>query len=172
MLSYAAFRQDDRPDSTETWLGQGESIGGEVAVIRYQARIFKDGRRYSVEFPDLPGCFSEGRTKQEARDNAREALGLYLEEARDVEWAVPRARVRKSKSYEWTTPPEDVAVPLMIRQARKRHGLSQRQLAKRAGMTVQQLQKLEAPGKSNPTVKTLAAISRALDEQLDIQLVA
>jgi hypothetical protein len=39
-------------------------------------------------------------------------------------------------------------------------------------MSVQQLQKLEYPGKSNPTVRTLAAVSRALDEQLRIELVA
>jgi hypothetical protein len=38
-------------------------------------------------------------------------------------------------------------------------------------MSVRQLQKLECHGKSNPTVRTLAAVSEALDEQLPIELV-
>ena len=33
---------------------------------------------YSVSFPDLPGCFSEGDTLQEAQSAAREALELHL----------------------------------------------------------------------------------------------
>lgn len=141
-------------------------------MIQYQALIERDGRGYLVSFPDLPGCVTEGRTKDEAHKNAREALSLFLEEARDPRWEVPVPRRRRAAKYEWIRPFADVAIPLMIRQARARHGLSQRQLAKRLGVSVQQLQKLETPGKSNPTVKTLAAISDALDENLQIQLVA
>jgi predicted RNase H-like HicB family nuclease len=33
---------------------------------------------YSVSFPDLPGCFSEGDTLEEAENAAREALELHL----------------------------------------------------------------------------------------------
>ncbi len=33
---------------------------------------------YWVEFPDLPGCVTEGDTFPDAFDKAREALGLYL----------------------------------------------------------------------------------------------
>ncbi len=141
-------------------------------MIRYQAKIYKDRNRYSVEFPDLPGCFSDGATWNDACEHAREALSLYLEEARNPRWEIARPKLRRSKHYVWITPYEDVAIPLMIRQARLKHNMSQRQLAKKLKMTVQQLQKLETPGKSNPTVKTLAAISAALDETLEITLAA
>ena len=141
-------------------------------MIRYQAKIYKDGKYYSVTFPDLPGCFSQGATKDDAKENAREVLSLYLEEARDPLWNVPKPKSRKGKAYYWITPFEDVAIPLMIRQARIKNGLSQHQLAKRLNMTVQQLQKLETPGKSNPTVKTLIQISEALDEEIIIELAA
>jgi antitoxin HicB len=141
-------------------------------MIRYQAKIYKDGKRYSVEFPDLPGCFSEGPTYEDAAKKAREALSLFLEEARDPGWQIPTAKVRASKELEWIAPYEDVAIPLMIRQARMKHGLSQKELAKLLGISFQQLQKLETPGKSNPTVKTLAAISAALNETLEIRLAA
>lgn len=141
-------------------------------MIQYQAKIYKDGKRFSVEFPDLPGCFSEGSTYEKALENAREALSHYLEEARDPQWLIPHPRSRAGKDYEWITPDEDVAIPLMIRQARMKHGLSQKELAQLLKVSFQQVQKLETPGKSNPTVKTLAAISKALDEKLEIKLVA
>ena len=34
---------------------------------------------YTVYIPSLPGCVSEGDTLEEARENIREAIGLYLE---------------------------------------------------------------------------------------------
>jgi predicted RNase H-like HicB family nuclease len=34
---------------------------------------------YVVECPSLPGCVSQGRTKEEALTNAREAIALSLE---------------------------------------------------------------------------------------------
>ena len=139
-------------------------------MISYQAKILKDGSSYSVEFPDLPGCFSMGETLDEAKEMASDALSLYLEEARDPKWKVPEAKKRTGKNYYWIQPRFDVAIALIIRRARIKHGLTQSQLAKRIGVTTQQLQKLETPGKSNPTVKTLAAISHALNETLNIQL--
>lgn len=60
----------------------------------------------------------------------------------------------------------------MIRDARLKHGYTQRELAKLLKMSIQQLQKLETPGKSNPTVRTLAMISRALQEEILIVLAA
>lgn len=34
---------------------------------------------YTVYVPSLPGCISEGETVEEALDNIREAIDLYLE---------------------------------------------------------------------------------------------
>lgn len=33
---------------------------------------------YSVSFPDLPGCITEGDTMEEALDMAKDAMGIYL----------------------------------------------------------------------------------------------
>ena len=44
------------------------------------ALIHKDPTSdYGVSFPDLPGCISAGRTMEEARRMAAEALALHLE---------------------------------------------------------------------------------------------
>lgn len=46
----------------------------------YIALIHKDpDSDYGVSFPDLPGAISAGRTLDEARDMAAEALALHLE---------------------------------------------------------------------------------------------
>ncbi|MGB3049715.1 MAG: type II toxin-antitoxin system HicB family antitoxin [Polyangiales bacterium] len=141
-------------------------------MIQYQAKLHQEDGGYWVEFPDLPGCLTQGDSREEALERAREALSLWLEEARDPDWEIPVPKSRRGKRYVWVAPYEDVSIPLLIRHARQRKGFSQRELAKKLGMSVQQLQKLECPGKSNPTVRTLAAVSEALDEQLRIELVA
>ena len=38
---------------------------------------------YTVLVPALPGCISEGDTKDEAMKNIREAIDLYLESVED-----------------------------------------------------------------------------------------
>jgi len=38
---------------------------------------------YTVRVPSLPGCISEGDTREEALANIREALELYLEPVED-----------------------------------------------------------------------------------------
>ena len=38
---------------------------------------------YTVYAPSLPGCISEGNTKEEALDNIREAIEVYLEPVED-----------------------------------------------------------------------------------------
>jgi len=42
----------------------------------------KDGG-YTVYVPSLPGCISEGSTKEEALKNIKEAIELYLEPVED-----------------------------------------------------------------------------------------
>ena len=38
---------------------------------------------YTVYIPGLPGCISEGNTREEALQNIREAIDLYLEPVED-----------------------------------------------------------------------------------------
>ena len=44
----------------------------------YAAILSYDDDGISIEFPDIPGCFSCADTTEEAAKNAREALGLHL----------------------------------------------------------------------------------------------
>ena len=44
---------------------------------------------YTAIVPSLPGCISEGETKEEAIKNIKEAIELYLEPVEDDILAVP-----------------------------------------------------------------------------------
>ena len=54
-----------------------------------------------------------------------------------------------------------------IKRLRKQHGLSQEQLALKAGITYSTLIKLESGTNTNPTVNTLQQIAKALNVTLD-----
>ena len=46
---------------------------------------------YTVIVPTLPGCISEGNTKEEAIKNIKEAIELYLEPVEDDVSTMPGA---------------------------------------------------------------------------------
>ena len=48
---------------------------------------------YTVYVPGLPGCVSEGDTKEKAIANIREAIELYLEPTEDDQISVEKAEV-------------------------------------------------------------------------------
>ncbi len=51
--------------------------------MRYAVVIEKTETGYSAWVPDLPGCVSMGRTREEMNRNIREAIELYLDELRE-----------------------------------------------------------------------------------------
>lgn len=44
---------------------------------------------FNVSFPDFPGCVTFGRNFEEAREKAKEVLGLWLEELRAGHQFIP-----------------------------------------------------------------------------------
>jgi antitoxin HicB len=143
-------------------VGDGSGYYGRVAKQR--------GGGYLVEFPELPGCLTEGATVAEALDNAREALSGWLFVAIKHGDEVPPSRARRGRGLHRVVPDLDVRIALAILSARKRRGLTQQQAADALGISQQAYRKLEMPGKSNPTIRTLARISAVLG--LDLQLKA
>lgn len=49
-------------------------------LLTYPAIFTNEDDKYWVEFIDLEGCFSQGETLAKAMENAKEAMGLYLED--------------------------------------------------------------------------------------------
>lgn len=60
-------------------------------LITYPAIIHDDEDGYWIEFPDLPGCNSDGESIAELMANASEALGAYVAYLMDDGQSVPEA---------------------------------------------------------------------------------
>jgi len=46
--------------------------------MRYKVELFKSDEGYAVGCPDLPGCWSQGNTEEEALENIKSAIADYL----------------------------------------------------------------------------------------------
>ena len=49
----------------------------------------EDGGGFLARVPDLPGCMSDGASPEEAVCNVQNAIGTWIEAARDLGHAVP-----------------------------------------------------------------------------------
>jgi predicted RNase H-like HicB family nuclease len=52
--------------------------------MKYPVALIRTEEGYSVSCPGLPGCWSQGSTEEEALANIREAIGDYLDVARQL----------------------------------------------------------------------------------------
>jgi len=52
--------------------------------MKYKVNIHQTDEGYSVWVPGLPGCWSQGRTEEEALTNIRDAIQAYLETVDDL----------------------------------------------------------------------------------------
>ena len=53
--------------------------------MRYKIQLEKTKEGYSISCPDLPGCWSQGKTKEEALKNIEDAIKTYLETKEIIE---------------------------------------------------------------------------------------
>ncbi|MCW5548533.1 MAG: type II toxin-antitoxin system HicB family antitoxin [Opitutaceae bacterium] len=47
--------------------------------MHYRVTLYQSDEGWAVSCPDLPGCHSQGVTREEALANIREAIKLWLE---------------------------------------------------------------------------------------------
>ncbi len=57
-----------------------------MSMLYYPAvfHVSEDVGGYWVEFPDLPGCFSQGENIEDTMEHSKEALGLFLDTSDDI----------------------------------------------------------------------------------------
>lgn len=60
-----------------------------------------EGGGYLIEFPDLPGCMSDGETPEEAIRNGRDALRSWISAMRQAGRPIPRPSLRETYSGKW-----------------------------------------------------------------------
>ena len=47
--------------------------------MRYEVVLFKTDEGYAITCPSLPGCWSQGTTRDDALENIADAIRLYLD---------------------------------------------------------------------------------------------
>jgi antitoxin HicB len=137
--------------------------------MAYYCRLIEEEGRFDVEFPDIPNVITFGDSIEHALAMASEALNGALECDVAQGWPLPEARTGPGKGL------YPIEVEPQIRLAwefRKLRGdRSQSEIASRLKMSYQAYQRLENPGKANPTVKTLEKVAKAFGKRLEIGLV-
>jgi predicted RNase H-like HicB family nuclease len=53
-------------------------------LMRYKVNLKKTNEGYAVWVPGLPGCWSQGKTEEEALDNIKDAIKSYLRTAEEL----------------------------------------------------------------------------------------
>lgn len=55
-----------------------------MSIISYPGVFHREDSGWWVEFPDLPGCFTQGDTIEECHQMAMQAMGMYLDQSSDM----------------------------------------------------------------------------------------
>ncbi len=143
-----------------------------MCTMRYQAIVTKEGHATLAHFPDCPGCQTQADSGEDIYSLAQEALEGWLE-AHLVQGQVPplpSARKHRvpagARSVEIPISPA-LAVRIQLRRARHKAGLSQSALAKKVGVSQQQIAALESPD-ANLRLSTLLRVAKALGHEVEI----
>ena len=132
-------------------------------MIRYPAIFHKEKKGFWVEFPDIPGCVTEGKNFDHALLMAKEALSGILEVRLEYDEPIRKPAARKGKNVFWVEPELHIGVAVTLRWIRKKKGRTMKEIAQRMGVSIGEYQRLEDPKRSNPTLKKLEHVCRALD---------
>jgi transcriptional regulator with XRE-family HTH domain/predicted RNase H-like HicB family nuclease len=141
--------------------------------VRYGAVIEHEGSHTLASFPDCPGCQTFAKPGDDIGPIAKEAVEGWLESCL-ADGSVPP---RPSRSFGfsrgatllWVEVSPDLSLKLQIRLARDARGLSQAEVARRAGISQQMVAKLESPD-YHPRLDALEGLARALGMVINVTL--
>jgi len=134
--------------------------------MQYYAKITKSEGVFQVLFPDLPNVITFGETKDEALKNAADALNGVLETDYEAGYMLPAPKQKAGKSYYPVEVLPHVELPYRLRALRNKR--SQSEIAKELGISYQVYQRLETPGKCNPTLKTVEKLSQVFGKRVEL----
>ncbi len=76
-----------------------------MAMLKYTVILIPEEEGgYSVEVPALPGCYTQGETKEEAISMVKEAIELYLESCKSHGESIPEETGVESLTVEVKEP--------------------------------------------------------------------
>lgn len=80
----------------------------------------EEGGGYLIEFPDLPGCMSDGETIEETIENGKDAVFCWIETAKDFGDEIPQPGSADVFNGDWIQQiPEHIQIQLSQRAEQK-----------------------------------------------------
>lgn len=119
----------------------------------------EDGGGFLIEYPDLPGCFSDGETPEEAIRNGRDAVEAYLQSCRKHGDPLPSPGSSAASR---------IPSKIDVKRIRSRFGLSQAEFARRFGFNVRTLQDWER-GRVKPDAAVRAYLTVIANDPESVQ---
>jgi antitoxin HicB len=98
---------------------------------------------------------------------AREALTGVLEVRLEYDELARTPSRLGGKNVRWVEPELSVGVAVTLRVIRKKQGLTMKEIAARMNVSVGDYQRLEDPQRSNPTVRKLQEVCKALNIEIE-----
>lgn len=124
--------------------------------MKYHFKIHREGTGFWAQCIELPGCFTQGDSKEELIVNMKEALNAFIEESSDAACLAPlpdASNVSNTNIVEVPLDPE-VAFGFMVRYFRVQNGMTQKEAAHHLGMkNIFSYQRLER--RCNPTLDVM-----------------
>ncbi|HEV8052214.1 MAG TPA: type II toxin-antitoxin system HicB family antitoxin [Parachlamydiaceae bacterium] len=80
-----------------------------------------DGSGFLIEFPDLPGCMSDGETVEEAMANGVDAVQCWIDAAKAKGREIPDSCDVESQSGKWVQRVPKTLHARLTRQAKREH---------------------------------------------------
>jgi antitoxin HicB len=134
--------------------------------MKYHFKIHKEGKGFWAHCLELEGCVTQADSLQELYENMQEALNLYIEEPADSKClaSFPDDSIKISKNIVEVPVKPNIAFAFLIRYFRIKHGLTQKETAKRMGFNkIWSYQRLET-GNCNPSLEMLSKIKEVFPE--------
>jgi predicted RNase H-like HicB family nuclease len=82
-VEYALLRLVTIDEGRGRWV-VNRSIVGEGVLMKYPVALTRTEEGFSVSCPGLPGCWSQGKTEEEALSNIKDAIQDYLAVAKQL----------------------------------------------------------------------------------------
>ena len=136
-------------------------------VIPCRITYSKEDAVWYAEIPDLyEGVATYGKTLEEAKAMASEAVSGLLESYIDAGKEIEIPDMTNDPDIYPIEPAPGVAFALWLRNKRKKSGMTLSDVAEKLGVKYQVYQKLENPGLSNPTHKTIRKLEKVFNETI------
>ncbi|HDR9227823.1 TPA: type II toxin-antitoxin system HicB family antitoxin [Burkholderia vietnamiensis] len=137
-------------------------------MLRYPALIEPDEDGFMVSFRDIPEALTGGKTVEEARDMAADALltsmDFYFEDKRPVP-----APSKAKKGEELVALPASVSAKVLLLNAMLAQGVTPSELARRMGTRPQDVNRIMDLGHTTK-IDTIAAAFEAIGRRLELSV--